>query len=111
MEEDLIRRRLVSHSKKKHTSISQKDKGISTGHSVTTASNSKQEPSKIDSLIKQFEEMKILHAEAVTKVDRLKQSKTNCKNCRSSSHTTLNCNQLCKLYQGSLGVHVFLEMY
>jgi len=51
MEEDFIKMRSVSHSKKKHTSISQKHKGISTGHSVTTASNSKQESSEIDSLI------------------------------------------------------------
>ena len=51
--------------------------------------------------------MKILFAEAVTKVDRLEQSKNSCKNCRSSTHTTLNCNQPGKVCQGSLGVHVF----
>ena len=74
MEEDFIRTRPVGHSKKKHTSISQKDKGISTGHSVITANNSKQKHSEIDSLIKQFRQMKILFAKAVTKVDRLEQS-------------------------------------
>jgi len=52
-----------SHSKKKHIGISQKDKSLSTSYSATT-SNSKQESSEIDSLIKQFGEMKILLAEA-----------------------------------------------
>ena len=45
--------------------------------------------------------------EAVTKVHRLEQTKNNCKNCRSSNHTTPNCNQLCKICQGTLGVHVY----
>ena len=107
MEEDFIKMKHSSHSKKKHAGISQKDKSLGTSHPATTTSNSKQESSEIDSLIKQFGEMKILLAEAVTKVDRLEQSKNNCKNCKSSTHTTPNCNQPCKICQGSLGIHVF----
>jgi len=107
MEEDFIRMKSSSHSKKKRVGISQKDKNINGGHPATSTSNSKQESSEIDSLIKQFGEMKILLAEAVTKVDRLEQSKNSCKNCRSSAHTTPNCNQPCKVCQRPLGVHVF----
>jgi len=106
MEDDFIRIKSSSHSKKQG-SISQKDKSINTGHPATSNSNSKQESSEIDSLIKQVGEMKILLAEAVTKVDRLEQSKNSCKNSRSSTHTTPNCNQPCKVCQGSLDVHVF----
>ena len=51
--------------------------------------------------------MKILLAEAVTKVDKLEQNRNNCKNCRSSTHTTLKSSQLYKVCQGSLRVHVF----
>jgi len=51
--------------------------------------------------------MKILLAEAVTKIDRLEQCKNNCKNCKSSTHTTPNCNQPCKICQGSLSIHAF----
>ena len=55
---------------------SAKDKSLGTSHPATTC-NSKQECSEIDSLIKQFGEMKILLAEAVTKVNRLeKKAKT-----------------------------------
>ena len=61
--EDFIKMKSSSHSKKKHIGISQKDKSLSTSYSATT-SNSKQESSEIDSLIKQFGEMKILLAEA-----------------------------------------------
>ena len=103
MEKDFIKTKHSSHSKKKHASISQKDKRLGTSHPAAT-SNSKQE---INRLIKQFEEMKILLAEAVTKVNRLEQSKNNCKNCKSSIHTTPNCNQPCKICQGSLDIHVF----
>ena len=95
MEEDFIKMKLINHSKKKHTSISWKDEGISIGHSVSMTSNSKRESSEIDSLIKQFGEIKILLAEAVTEVDKLEQSKNNCKNCRSSTYTTSNYNQPC----------------
>jgi len=91
MEEDFIKMKHSSHSKKKHASISQKNKSLSASHPAIT-SNSKQESSEIDGLIKQFGEIKILLAEAVTKVDRLEQSKNNCKNCKSSTHTTSNCN-------------------
>jgi len=83
--------KLNSHSKKKHAAISQKGKSFDTSYLATT-SKSKHKFSEIDSLIKQFGEMKILHAEAVTKVDRLEQSKNNCKNCNGSTHTTSNCN-------------------
>jgi len=70
MEKDFIKMKHSSHSKKKHASISQKDKTLGTSHPAIT-SDSKQESSEIDRLIKQFGEMKILLAEAVTKVDRL----------------------------------------
>jgi len=90
-----------------HVGISQKDKNIDASHSATGISNSKQESSEIDTLIKQFGEMKILLAEAVTKVDRLEQTKNSCKNYRSCAHTTPNCNQPWKVYQGSIGVHIF----
>jgi len=92
IEEDFIRIKSSSHSKKKHVGIGQKDKNINTGHPATSTSNSKQESSGIVSLIKQFGAMKILLAEAVTKVDRLKQSKNSCKNYRSSTYTTSNCH-------------------
>jgi len=72
MEEDFIKMNHSSYSKKKHASISQKDKSLDTSYPATT-SNSKQESSEIDSLIKQFGEIKIIFAEAVTKVDRLEQ--------------------------------------
>jgi len=83
MEEDFIRMKLTSsHSKKRHTSISRKDKSSSnTSYPAANTSNSKQASSEIDSLIKQFGEMKLL-AEAVTKVDKLEQAKNSCKNCR-----------------------------
>jgi len=100
-----------SYSKKKHAGISQKDKSFGTSHFGTNylaiTSNSKQESSEINSLIKQFGEMKILLAEAVTKVDRLEQSQNNCKNCKTSTHITPNCNQPCKICQQSLDIHVF----
>ena len=83
-----------SYSKKKHVSISQKDKSFSTSHPATI--------SKIDSLIKQFRETKIALAEAITKADRLEQSQNNCRNCKSSTHTTSNYNQSYKICQGSL---------
>ena len=106
MEEDFIRMKSVSsHSKKKHIGTSKKDKGVSnTSNSIATT---KQESGEIDSLIKQFGEMKILLAEAVTKVDKLEQNRNSCKNCRSTTHTAPNCTQPCKVCQGSLGVHVF----
>jgi len=106
MEEDFIKMKHSSHSKKKHAHISQKDKSLDTSHLAIT-SNSKQESSEIDSLIKQFGEMKILLAEAVTKVDTLEQSKTDCKDCKSSTHTAPNCNQACKICQRSWNIHVF----
>jgi len=78
MDQDFIKMKSSSHSKKKHAGFSQKDKSLVTSHQATTTSNSKQEYSKIDSLIKQFGEMKILLAEAVTKVNRLeKKQKQN----------------------------------
>ena len=92
---------------KRHAGLSQKDESVGMSYSATTTSNSKQESSEIDSLIKQRGEMEILFAEAVTKVDKLEQSKNNCKNCKSFTHTTSNCNQLCKVCQASLSVYVF----
>jgi len=74
MKEDFIKMKSSSHSKKKHAGITQKDKSSSTSYAAIT-SNSKQESSEIDGLIKQFREMKILLAEAVTKVSRLEQRK------------------------------------
>ena len=52
------------HSKKKYAGISQMDKSLDTSHPART-SNSRQESSEIDSLIKKFGEIKILLAEAV----------------------------------------------
>jgi len=89
--EDFIKMKHSRYSKKKHIGIHQKNKHLDISHPATT-SNSKQKCSKIDSLLKQFEEMKILLAEAFTKVDRLEQSQNNCKNCKSFTHTTPNCN-------------------
>ena len=43
-----------------------------------------QEPSIIDRLIKQFEQIKLLLAEAVLKGNKLEQSKNNCKNWKKS---------------------------
>jgi len=43
-----------------------------------------QEPSIIDRLIKQFEQIKLLLAEAVLKGNKLAQSKNNCKNSKKS---------------------------
>jgi len=91
---------------KRNMLASAKDKSLGTSHPATTC-NSKQECSEIDSLIKQFGEMKILLDEAVTKVDRLDQIKNNHKNCKSSTHTTPNCNQPCKICQGCLYIYVF----
>jgi len=51
--------------------------------------------------------MKILLAEAVTKVDKLEQSRNNYKNHISSTHTTPNCSQPYKVCQGTLEAHVF----
>ena len=65
MEEDFIKMKYSGHSKKKHAGISQKDKSLGTSHPATTTSNSKQESSEIDSLIKQFGEIKIRFAEAM----------------------------------------------
>jgi len=52
IEEDFIKIKHSSHSKKKHAGISQKDTSLGTSYPATTTSNSKQESSKIDSLIK-----------------------------------------------------------
>jgi len=78
MEEDFIKMKHGSHSKKKYAGIRPKDTSLGTSYPAIT-SNCKQESSEIDSLIKQFREMKILFTEAVTEVDRLEQSKNNCK--------------------------------
>ena len=79
MEEDFIRMKSSSCSKKTYAGISQEDKVLVLAILITI-SNSKQESSEIDSLIKPFGKINILLAEAVTKVDRLEQSKNNCKN-------------------------------
>jgi len=109
IEEDFIRMKSTSsHSKKRHTSISRNDKSSNnTGYPAAITDSSEQESREIDSLIKQFGEIKLLLAEAVTKVDKLEQVKNSCKNCRSSAHTTPNCTQLCKVCQGTLDVHIF----
>ena len=64
---------------------------------------------ELDELIKQFGEMKIMLAEAVSKVDKLEQNKSylSCKNCRNTDHHTQNCPNPCKNCQGSLGIHPF----
>ena len=78
MEKDFIKMKSSSHSKKKHAGISQEDKSLGISYPAITTSNSKQESSEIENLIKHFAERKILLAEAVTKVDRLKsKAKTN----------------------------------
>ena len=71
---------------------------------MPTTSNSKQESSKINSLIKQFGEVKILLAVAIIKLDRSEQSKTDCK---TSTYTTPNCNQTCNVCQRCLIIHIF----
>jgi len=49
----------------------------------------------MDALIKQFEEMKIMLAEAVTKVSKLEQASNNafCKICKGLDHNAQNCSQ------------------
>jgi len=99
--------KLSSCSKKKYTGISQKDKNISTDYITTNTKDSKQESSELNSLIKQFGEIKILLAKAVTKFDRLNQSKNSFKSCRSSSYTIFHCIQPYKVYQRSLDIYIF----
>ena len=99
-ENNYIRMRSSSSCKKKPDT-----KQSSSG----TATSNKKESSEIDSLIKQFAEMKIMLAEAVSKVSKLEQTSNRiyCKNCKGMDHNAQNCPQPCKNCQGSLGTHPF----
>jgi len=46
-------------------------------------------------------------AEAVSKVEKLEQTKTYCRNCRTAGHDARNCPQPCKNCNGSAGTHPF----